>query len=173
MRVRVAAALGAAGTAGALGAVLLAGCAVLPAERSVQEQRALAERRAAKAAPLRRIAHDESAGTLARFYGFFPPAEALTAELERVHRLAATAGLQVGRGAYRLEARDNALGAFRISLPVRGRYPQVRAFLGKVLEEMPVASLDSLRFERKKAGDARLDVHVELAVYFRPAAEQP
>jgi hypothetical protein len=36
---------------------------------------------------------------------------------------------------------------------------------------MPIASLDALRFERKKAGDPQLEAQLRLTVYFRPANE--
>jgi hypothetical protein len=36
---------------------------------------------------------------------------------------------------------------------------------------MPIASLDALRFDRKKAGDTQLEAQVRLTIYFRPATE--
>ena len=46
------------------------------------------------------------------------------------------------------------------TLPVRGSYPQLRDFVSAVLKDMPVASIDALRFERKRALDTQLDAQV-------------
>ena len=61
--------------------------------------------------------------------------------------------------------------AYRITLPLRGSYAQLRAFLDSVLREMPIASVDALRFERKRAGDTQLDAQVHLSLYFRPEGD--
>jgi hypothetical protein len=50
---------------------------------------------------------------------------------------------------------------------VRGSYPQLRQFVGRVLQDMPTTSLDALRFERKKAADAQLEAQVRLTIYLR------
>ena len=63
------------------------------------------------------------------------------------------------------------LAFYRITLPLRGTYPQIRQFVGSTLKSMPVASLEGLRFERKKVGDTRLEAQIRLTVYFRPANE--
>jgi hypothetical protein len=36
---------------------------------------------------------------------------------------------------------------------------------------MPIASLEALRFERKRVGDTRLEAQIRLTVYFRPVNE--
>jgi hypothetical protein len=56
---------------------------------------------------------------------------------------------------------------------VRGSYPQLRDFVAAVLKDMPVASIDALRFERKKALDSELDAQIRLTVHVRPARESP
>ncbi len=50
-----------------------------------------------------------------------------------------------------------------------GLFPPL--FVGAMLKSMPIASLDALRFERKKAGDTQLEAQVRMTVYFRPANE--
>ena len=59
------------------------------------------------------------------------------------------------------------LTAYHVTLPVRGSYPQLRQFVGRVLQDMPTTSLDALRFERKKAADAQLEAQVRLTIYLR------
>jgi hypothetical protein len=108
---------------------------------------------------------------LRRFQRLFPPAAGLTDELERLHGLARRAGLDLAQGEYRLEKRPAGLWAYRVLLPVRGSYPQLRDFVAAVLKSMPVASIDALRFERKKALDSQLDAQIRFTIYVRPAGE--
>ena len=46
-----------------------------------------------------------------------------------------------------------------------------RALLNEGRTDEALASLDALRFERKKAGDPQLEAQLRLTVYFRPANE--
>jgi hypothetical protein len=115
--------------------------------------------------------NDVRAEELRRFYALFPPVEQLPGQLERIYGLARDAKLELLQGEYRLEKRGDGLIPYRITLPLRGAYPQVRDFIGTTLESVPNASVDALRFERKNAGDAQLDAQVRLTVYFRPNDE--
>ena len=81
--------------------------------------------------------------------------------------------LDLAQGDYRLERRTTGLWAYRVNLPVRGTYAQLREFSSSVLKEMPVASIEALRFERKKAADPQLEAQVRLTVHVRPQAEAP
>jgi hypothetical protein len=54
---------------------------------------------------------------------------------------------------------------------VRGSYTQFRDFLSAVLAGMPVASIDALRFERKKPLDTQLEAQVRLTLHTRPAGD--
>jgi hypothetical protein len=63
------------------------------------------------------------------------------------------------------------LWAYRVTLPVRGSYSEVRNFISAVLKDMPGASIDGLRFERKKADDAQLEAQLRLTLYARPTGE--
>jgi hypothetical protein len=109
-----------------------------------------------------------------RFHGLFPAAPGeLTGELERLHRLARAAGLDLAQGEYRLERRSTGLWAYRATLPVRGTYAELRDFLAAVLKDMPTASIDALRFERKKAVETQLDAQVRVTLHLRPPGEDP
>jgi Tfp pilus assembly protein PilO len=173
MRARLLATLESLGPAGVLAIGVFLQCAgfyffgLVPAQRSLETKQQLAAQAARKAPQVHRVSanRDEE---LERFYALFPRADALTDAVERVHRFAATTGLQVTKGEYRFESSDDKLGAFHVSLPVRGSYAEIRRFIGVVLKEMPVASINTLRFERKKAGDTQLDAQIQLTIFFRP-----
>jgi hypothetical protein len=152
--------------------------AVQPLERELVAQRTAAERLKARSpAQLERV--PDKADEVRRFYELFPPVSRLPAELEHVYALARDAGLQIQQGEYRLESRGVGLLPYRVTFPMKGTYGEIRQFVGTTLKEMPIASVDALRFERKKVGDAQLEGQVRLTIHFRregddaprPAAE--
>jgi hypothetical protein len=174
VRARLLAFLEALGAAGVLAIGVLVFCCgvyileIQPAQRTLAARESLAAADAGKTAAVQRVALDPGAAELERFYRLFPTAAGLSRPLERLHRFAAAAELQVTQADYRFEQRDAAsLGAFHVSLPVRGTYAQLRRFLDLVLRELPVASIEALRFERKKPGDTQLEAQIQLAIFFR------
>jgi hypothetical protein len=165
--------LGPAGVVG-LGVLLFAGAfffsALDPAEREVQAQALGAERLRTRTLAQPGAASD-AGDDLRRFYALFPPTERLSGELERLYALARKANVELQQGEYRLEAKNPGLAAYHISLPIRGAYPQIREFVAATLAEVPIASVDALRFERKKVGETSLEAQVRLTLYFRPQDE--
>jgi Tfp pilus assembly protein PilO len=164
------------GPAGVLGIGVLLACAgfyvdaLAPAEAEALAQRASLERLRART-PYRPVSADGREEDLRRFYALFPSGAQLTDELERVHRLARKSGLELAQGEYRLERRTEGLWAYRVTLPVRGSYAQLRDFLSAVLAGMPIASIDGLRFERKKALDTQLEAQVRVTLHARPTGD--
>ena len=169
------------GIAGVLGIGVLLACAGFWASALQPINAELAARRvAAERLQSRTLYQPASAGRderreaeLARFFALFPAPEDLADEVSRIHRLARGSGLELDQGEYRLERRTGGLWAYRVSLPVRGTYPQLRAFMGSILREVPVASLESVRFERRRAAEAQLDAQLRLTVHVRPAEGKP
>ena len=163
------------GLPGALGLGILISCAAFygaalrPAERQLAGLRDAS--RDAASLKLQPVALDARGEDLRRFHALFPPAENLPDEIEQLFALARAANLQLLQGEYRIERRPSGLTAYRVVLPVRGSYAQVRAFAGHVLKGMPIASLDALRFERKKSAETQLDAQLRLTIHFRPAEE--
>ena len=163
------------GPAGVLGIGVLLACAgvwsdaLAPLEEHAREER-LALERLRNRTPYQPVSNGREE-ELQRFYALFPPVAQLGAEVERLHTLARQSGLELAQGEYRLERRAEGLWAYRITLPVRGSYSQFRGFLSAVLAGMPVASIDALRFERKKALDAQLEAQVRLTIHARPTGD--
>jgi len=168
--------LGRLGALGVLGIGVLLFClpfyfsALAPAERELSAQREAAERLRGRG-PFRAVSVDNRADELLRFYALLPPLAQLPQELGRVYTLARASGLDLLQAEYRLDRRVAGPVAYRITLPIRGSYAQVRAFLDAVLREMPIASVDALRFERKKATETRLDAQIHLTLHFRPSED--
>lgn len=170
---RVQALLDALGAAGVLGLGVLVSCAffyftaMAPAKRELAAQRSAAERFNARSS-YQPVSSDPRTDKLRQFQNLFPPVETLSDQLEQLYSLARSAKLELRQGEYRLEARGTGLAAYRITLPVRGSYSEVRDFLSAVLAEMPITSVDALRFERKKASESQLEAQVRLTIHFRP-----
>ena len=164
------------GTSGVLGLGVLLFClplyfgALRPAQRELDARREAAARHLAYAAAPASPA-DRRAAELEAFYALFPPVEKLGNELERLYGFARASGLELLQGEYRVERRPAGLTFYRVTLPVRGTYPQLRKFGSEVLTRMPAASIDGLRFERKKPGDAQLDAQIRLTIHFRPGRD--
>ena len=179
MRARLNALLRRLGIAGVLGLGVLLACAgfwvsaLKPAQDEIAAQRVALERLRTRALYQPASTAGGQAEELRRFYNLFPPAERLTDEVQRLHRMGRAAGLELAQAEYRLERRPSGLWAYRITLPVRGSYDQLRAFLGALLKDLPVASLEGLRFERKRAAETQLDAQVRVTLYVRPSAEKP
>lgn len=143
--------------------------ALQPAERALAAlQASSAQRRIPGMVP---VALDSHEAELAGFQALFPPLERSTDELERLYRLAHAAGLELMQGEYRFGKRTAGLVPYRVALPVRGSYAQLRTFVGSVLTRMPTASVDGLRFERKKSGESQLEAQVRLTLHLRPSGE--
>jgi hypothetical protein len=178
MRARLNAVLRRLGAPGILGLGILLACAgfyvsaLEPAQKELRAQRAALERQRApqRAQP---VAANGRAEELRRFYNLFPTTADLPNQVERLYRLGRGAGLELAQGEYRLERRPSGPWTYRVTLPVRGTYPQVRQFLSALLNDMPVASLDAVRFERKKVADAQLEAQLRVTVYVRPPGETP
>jgi hypothetical protein len=176
MRARLEALLRRLGAAGVLGIGVLLACggfyasALAPLENETAAQRLALERLRART-PHVPVAANGRAEELRRFYSLFPPAEQINDELERLHRMARASGLDLAQGEYRLERRASGLWAYRVTLPVRGSYAEFRGFLGRVLADMPTASVDGLRFERKRAAETLLEAQVRVTLHARPAGD--
>ena len=162
---RVLDALGAAGVAG-VGVLLFCGAFyfnwLAPAAAELERRSAAA----AKGVPAQAM-RDDPAAELERFYSRFPSVERLPGELDTLYAHAKQSQVQLLQGEYRMAPAGGPLAAYHVTLPVRGNYPQLRQFVGRVLQDMPTTSLDALRFERKKAADAQLEAQVRLTIYLR------
>jgi hypothetical protein len=165
-------ALGPFGMAALAVFVLCAGfyaAAVGPAEKELAAQREAAQRLKSRA-PLRPVATDNRADDLRRFYTQFAATDKIAPETQKLWTIANEYKIDLQQGEYRLEQAGTGLARYRITLPVRASYAQIRQFVGFILKEIPTMSIDSVRFERKKISDTQLDVQIRLTLYLRPAS---
>jgi hypothetical protein len=165
----------AVGLPGAVGAAMLAAAllfyaaAVLPvAAESAALGREIAALEAARPSTTdgAREKPSDPVRQLAEFYRFFPKSSRAPDDLAKLHELAAVHQVQLDQGTYRLvRDRVGKLLMYEIALPVKGDYPQLRKFMSQALTEIPYLSLDSVSFQRQKAGDTMLESQIKFTLF--------
>jgi hypothetical protein len=138
----------------------------LEQERTAHRQRNVQERQVQRAS----ASVDAGEAAMAGVAGRLPIAGAvqLGALLERIQAAADTWQLQVESGTYQLEgAAGGDIERYSISLPIKGNYPAVRAFIRQVLAETPGLALDSVAFNRPGRGSPLVEVRLDFSAYAR------
>lgn len=166
------------GPAGCGGAIVLAASAALYWGVTVPGQARLAAAQAGHAQAQARITQAEREAA-ARGSGAVQ-ADALLARLPRGGNRAVNdtlALIQEQAGAHQLvfdsatyqlsaDAADG-IERYAVSLPLKGRYPDVRAFLADVRGRAPHLALDSVTFLRPARADAVVEAQLQFTAYFR------
>jgi len=167
------------GRIGGFGLALLGGAAIFyfstvrPAQEDLGALQRRLERRDATGRPAR------PSGAISRmdeFIDFFPPLDSAPRWLKTVYSIAEREKLELLQGTYRLsEDPSLMLSHYRISLPVRGGYTQIRRFIARVLDEVPFASLEGVMFKREKVSDGTVEANVTLTLHLQaaPKAARP
>ena len=164
--------LGPFGLAGILIFALCAGvyfAVVKPAERELRAQQEASQRLKSRVA-YQPVSSDNRGDDLRRFYALFPPTGKIAPETQKLWVIANEYKIDLQQGEYRLETSGPGLARYRITLPIKASYAQIRNFIGFILREIPTASIDGLRFERKKISDTQLDAQIKLTLYLRTAS---
>lgn len=104
------------------------------------------------------------------FVEFFPPLDTAPRWLKNIYAIAEREKLELLKGTYRV-SEDPALMLVRytVSLPVRGRYPQIRRFIAATLNEVPIVSLEGVVLQREKISDDVVEASVALTLHLRAA----
>lgn len=164
------------GAPGIAGIGVLAACAAMFVSAQLPLQSRLAAERAALA-----VAEEQARGGapltpeagLAAWYRFFATGAGAEQQLERLFALARANQLQLLQGAYRYQrAPGERLARYEVALPVRGSYAQIRRFLAAALNEIPVASLDRIAFERKRAADSLVEANIRFTLFLDPQEQK-
>jgi Tfp pilus assembly protein PilO len=164
--------LGKPGLAGAL--LLLASLAytlagVLPARRELvrmQRQAAQAELvlagvRGGQLAAPRSLENEREL-----FYRTLPAQAEVTQWIERIYDAAQAEQLSLEHGEYaQADVADTRLARYRIVLPVRGNYGQIRRFIKAALAAVPGLGLDDISLQRASIGEAEIDAGIHFSLY--------
>lgn len=123
---------------------------------------------AAGASPLA-TSRPETGEPPANFSARLPPADSLPDWLERIEAAAAAAGVTLERTEYRVADEAAGLARYQITLPVKGAYPQVRAFAAALLETVPALAITRLDLKREAIGVPAIEARLEVALYLKAA----
>lgn len=104
------------------------------------------------------------------FRARFPGIEGLSDQLDLLFELTSQHGLAVDRADYALvEKAGGAMRRFEVTLPLRGSYVQVRAFVNSVLEQLPSVAIADIQLERGKIAEGRVNGNLRLVFFVRKA----
>jgi Tfp pilus assembly protein PilO len=108
---------------------------------------------------------------LTQFLQRFPSTEALPDILIQLDAKAHKHGLIAPRADYgessTPQKTTNPIQKIRISMPIKGDYVAIRAWLSDVLTSTPTLDLESLELQRQKLTETELSGQVRLIVYLR------
>jgi hypothetical protein len=86
--------------------------------------------------------------------------EQTTDWLAKLHAIGSATGVQLRRASYRTLKTDSRIVRYEMVLPATGSYAQIRDFLKRALEEIPVLSLDQITM--KRGASAASDIQAEM-----------
>lgn len=145
-----------------IGIAGIAGCALVTAGLAMMVYLQFA---ATPAAPVRDNAASPTAAE-ATPNSPLTPAKDINAAVLRLFAAAEEHKLALLEGDYRLAASADArYRIYTISLPLKGTYPSIRAFLAQCLRNDPRLALDALEFRRDQIADENLQVRVKLSLF--------
>lgn len=155
------------GSALVLGAVLLALFAVLPQHQHAQqlEQDIAALRTRMKHHQAQWIDRSPQA-TLKAFYRFLPQQSTVLAEVQKVFDAADTNGIDLDKAEYTMSSDQFAnLSRYQVTLPLHGRYTDIRFFVIDLLNTMPALAVNELTFKREDIHTQEVEARLRLTIY--------
>lgn len=133
--------------------------------RLAQVKADISELRAGRSASMDSVFSREE--QIAEFRRFFPHLATLPDLLTTIHRAAETRGVALDSAEYKeMREKGSPLVRYQVSLPLRGSYPQIRAWLADVMNDIPSAVLEDFNLKRDNIGNATLDARARLSLYF-------
>ncbi|SDY03813.1 hypothetical protein [Nitrosomonas sp. Nm58] len=100
------------------------------------------------------------------FYDFFPSIDSSPYWVKELDRVAKKRGIELSGSEYRLmQEQGSKLARYEVVLPIRGSYPQVRAFIADALETVPAIALVDVVIKRQDIKSGKLDVRLSMNLY--------
>jgi hypothetical protein len=100
------------------------------------------------------------------FYDFFPHIDSSPFWIRELVRLAKKQGVEISSSEYRLVYENEArLVRYEMILPVKGNYPQIRAFMADALETVPAMAISAIAIKRENVTSAQLEARLEINLY--------
>jgi hypothetical protein len=160
---------------GLLGSLLLVACAGygLGVLRPMQEETLATQARAVKAERLAEAvrkgtaaAPQTAAGRRDQFYAGLSQQEQVTQRVDGIYAAATAEGLVLMHGEYAgADLPKAGLARYRIVLPMKGTYGQVRRFIKTATANTPGLALDDLDLVRQNVADSQIEARVHLSLF--------
>lgn len=100
------------------------------------------------------------------FYEFLPHSDSSPYWISEIDRIARENGVELNSSDYRLMAeKDSKLVRYEIQLPLRGTYPQIRAFIAEALQAIPSLVLADIALKRETIQAGRVEARLNLYLY--------
>lgn len=147
-------------------ALVLFFAAILPQKQALKKLKSKVKTmQLVQAGPAGQVKLDDSQA-LQVFYDFFPRSDSSPYWINELDKIARKRGAELSRGDYRLILeKGSKLARYEIQLPVRGSYPQIRAFIADALQAVPALALVDITFKREATQSGRLDARLGMHLY--------
>lgn len=100
------------------------------------------------------------------FYAFFPRLDSSPLWIKELVQVAEQSEVQISGSEYRMvREKDWKLARYEIVLPIRGRYPQLRAFIADALRAVPAMALVDIAIKRENVGSELLEARLRFYLY--------
>jgi hypothetical protein len=100
----------------------------------------------------------------------WPSVSARGESIAQLVKLLEREGVVADRAEYTTEDQEPGLARLRVTVPVEGRYADLRALIAALLNGLPHAALDGVQLERQEDGASRLSGTLRLSLFFRKEA---
>jgi len=110
-----------------------------------------------------RLAGDQA---LKIFYDFFPRIDSSPFWIGELVRVAEMHDVEINSSEFHMTlGKDSQLARYEMVLPVRGRYPQVRAFMADALQSVPAMAIVGINMKRKNIQSTQLEAGLKVNLY--------
>ena len=100
------------------------------------------------------------------FYAFFPRIDSSPLWIKELVQVAEQREVQISGSEYRMvREKDWKLARYEIVLPVRGKYPQLRAFIADALSAVPAMALVDVAIKRENVESELLEARLRFNLY--------
>jgi len=124
----------------------------------------------AKAGKIKKIAASPRS-SLKSFYGMLPPEQAVVALTDKIFTIALQNNIEPDKGVYLLKREPGTrLSRYEISLPVSGKYTDIRLYIVQVLNALPTAAMDAISFNRPAGNEGRVNAQLHFTIYLGRSA---
>ncbi len=145
--------------------------AVLPQDRTLKALKQRAETIKSQSTLLmgskygvdRKISGDQA---LEIFYDFFPRIDSSPFWIGELVRVAEKHDVEINRSEFHMTlGKGSRLARYEMVLPIRGRYPQIRAFIADALQSVPAMAIMGINIKRKSVKSTQLEVGLRVNLY--------